>query len=73
MTSAAKSLVNCGSGGSSTLTQPREEQDGAGWQALNPTGYGNPWGLPPVCHPADPVRQGGLLTQPDTGIRVRKR
>ena len=38
MTSAAKSLVNCGSGvySSGTLIQPREGQDGAGWHAPLP-------------------------------------
>ena len=58
---------------SSALIQPREEQDGAGRQALTPTGHGSPWGLPLVRHPADPVRQEGLLTQPDASIRVQER
>ena len=41
------------------------------WLAgITPTGHDNPWGLPLVRHP---VRQEGLIMQPDANIRIRKR
>ena len=58
---------------SSILTQPQEEQDGVGWQALTPTGHGNPWEIASGVPSADPVWQEGLLMHPDPSIRMWKK